>query len=199
MKVKQGWVGVPPSPWLFTQEEGVVPTCASWATSACWPFHYNSPLSLVQRHHVGIAASKDAHASAPVDSELFAILDSSLVLMFVYCYLYMEGSCEAVEQEVRDSYPCPWRNWNAMKYHKHRTFRIKEQTQWTQQGDERGRWRKLRNKDLPKWHPSKLSWRVQIKESEWSGDVDVEKTKISHEKCGRSIWKEIIIYNLKSE
>jgi hypothetical protein len=28
MKVKQGWVGVPPSPWLFTQEQGLVPTCA---------------------------------------------------------------------------------------------------------------------------------------------------------------------------
>lgn len=45
MKVKQGWVRVPPSPWLFTQEEGLVPTCASWATGACSPFHLHSPLS----------------------------------------------------------------------------------------------------------------------------------------------------------
>lgn len=72
-------------------------------------FHRRLQSSSLQRHHVGIATSR----STPADSGLFAILDSSLTLMFIYCYLYMEGSCESVGQAVRNSWPYPWRNWNA--------------------------------------------------------------------------------------
>jgi hypothetical protein len=115
MKVKQGWVGVPPSPWLFTQEERLVPTCAGPPAFAVFLLRLSScHLSTahhVQRCYAQIAGSRNdvgralirtwRQSRTPVDNVyfpnvFFANFDSSLNMTFIHCPTDMEGSWKFV-------------------------------------------------------------------------------------------------------
>ena len=118
--------GVPPAPWLFTQEERLVPTCAGPPALAVFLLRLSSRhLSTarhVQRYFVRTAASrKDVRRAltgtrwewyTPVDSiyipeVIFANFDSSMNMIIIHSPTDMEGSWKSVWQTLAEVHYVP--------------------------------------------------------------------------------------------